>query len=57
MQQGNGNTQQREIYFGEALEFDLEFDETHNQIVVSTESKATQVFYENHVKNGHSILE
>ena len=57
MQQGDGNTQQREIYFGEALEFDLEFDETHSQVVVSTESKPTQVFYENHVKNGHSILE
>ena len=57
MQQGNGNTQQREIYFGEALEFDLELDEINSQIVVTSELKATQVFYENHVKNGQSILE
>ena len=62
VQQGSGRIQQREIYFDSELDLGIEIiDDKFNQgyfnLAVSAHSMATRVFYENHVKSGHSRLE
>ena len=44
----------RNLYIADDLKFDLEFDAAHKSIRVKTSSKATRVFYENHLRNGEN---
>ena len=51
---GSGRNQMRNLYIADDLKFDLEFDAAEKVIKVKTSSKATRVFYENHLQNGEN---
>ena len=62
VQQGAGRIQQRDIYLDSQLHLALEmvdgpYNDGYFSLALKAQSPATRVFYENHVKNGHSRLE